>query len=131
MDIRSLHTQAMDLAEQAAARRTSGHRDDALNLLRQALEKEQHAAFLAVSETAPEPTRSILLKSAAHLAIDCGEPRQAERLIAQALAGEPPSEMADELRTMFRKLNVKRPRPLNGRRPRHTAIRKPRATAAR
>ena len=32
--------------------------------------------------TAAEPTRSVLLRSAASLAIDCGEQRDAERLIA-------------------------------------------------
>jgi len=108
VDIRTNHSEAMDLAEKATAARVRGELTLYRKLLLQALDKEQQAALLAVSERAPEPTRSILLKSASHLAIDCGELRLAEQLIGHALAGEPPPELADELRSMFEQVGFSR-----------------------
>ena len=52
-----------------------------------------------------EPTRSVLHRSAASLAFRCGEYREAERLIARALLGNPPEEIADELRRLNNKIN--------------------------
>jgi len=101
MDVRSLHSEAMDLAEKAMIERARGRPAAAQKHLAEALKKEEKAARLAVHNGAPEPTRSILLKSAAHLAVDAGELRLAEQLIAIALAGEPPDDMAAELRTLF------------------------------
>jgi hypothetical protein len=51
-----------------------------------------------------EPTRSVLHRSAAALAVECGEAREAERLIAVALAGNPPEEIAEELRDLWQEL---------------------------
>ncbi len=70
-------------------------------LFRQAFEYERKAAELAADDFAAEPTRSVLHRSAASLAIDCGEFREAERLIAVALSGNPPDEIADELRDLL------------------------------
>ena len=39
--------------------------------------------------------------SAASLALECGDYREAERLIAVALSGEPPDEIAEELRDLL------------------------------
>ena len=51
-----------------------------------------------------EPSRSVLLRSAASLAFECHELREAERLASQALGGEPPSEIAQELRELLRRV---------------------------
>jgi len=91
----------MDLAERAMIERARGDTKAARNSLKEAFEQEERAAWLAVNGGAPEPTRSILLKSAAHLAIDVDELRRAEQLIGSALAGEPPEELAQELRALF------------------------------
>ena len=46
-------------------------------------------------------TRSILFRSAASLAMDCGKLGDAERLIAGGLSGHPPEEIAEELRQLL------------------------------
>ena len=48
-----------------------------------------------------EPTRSVLHRSAASLALECDEIREAERLIGRALSGNPPDEIAEELRDLL------------------------------
>jgi hypothetical protein len=49
--------------------------------------------------------------------MQCGEYREAERLIAMALSGEPPYEIADELRHLLQQV--------------YGRLRPPRATATR
>lgn len=112
--IRSIHEKAMDLAESAQLARARGEDVVARNYLQESLANESAAAWLAVKANAPEPTRTILLKSAAHLAIDCQDMRLAERLISAALAGDPPSEFVDELRSMFEQVNFSRHLDLHG-----------------
>jgi hypothetical protein len=114
MDIRTFHSDAMDLAEKATIARKNGNDAVAARELRLALESELRAAALAVSSNAPEPTRSVLLKSASHLALGCGEWRIAEQRIAEALAGNPPPEIADELRSMFEEVTFDRHLKLRG-----------------
>src|SRR2546428_7598983 len=96
--VRDQHRQAMDLADQALAARRLGDHSSAAALFRQAFEHERQAAELTGADGAVEPTRSVLFRSAATLALDCGELREAERLVAAALSGDPPAEIADELR---------------------------------
>jgi hypothetical protein len=55
----------------------------------------------AAEQSQTEPTRSVLHRSAATLALDCGEYREAERLVATALAGNPPEPIANELRDVL------------------------------
>lgn len=114
MDLRDLHSEAMDLAERAMIERARGKVDAANKHLGEALKKEEKAARLAVQNGVPEPTRTILLKSAAHLAVDAGEIRLAERLIGTALAGEPPEELAEELRSAFEEIGFHRHLDLRG-----------------
>ncbi len=114
MDLRTLHSEAMDLAEKAMIDRARGKVDAAKKHLTEALRKEEMAAWLAVENDVPEPTRTILLKSAAHLAVDAGEIRLAERLIGTALAGDPPEELAEELRSAFEEIGFHRHLDLRG-----------------
>jgi hypothetical protein len=104
--IQSLHRQAMDLAEAAAVARLRGAIEQAAQLTRQAFEQEAQAATLVVNDLDAEPTRSVLHRSAASLAIECGELRAAERLIATALSGNPPPEIAEELKDLFIQINL-------------------------
>ncbi|NES97794.1 MAG: hypothetical protein F6K32_21805 [Desertifilum sp. SIO1I2] len=104
--IQMLHKQAMDLAEAAAVARLRGEIEQAAQLTRQAFEQETQAANLIASVLDAEPTRSVLHRSAASLAIECGELRAAERLIATALSGSPPSEIAEELKDLFIQINL-------------------------
>jgi hypothetical protein len=104
--IQTLHQQAMDLAEAAAVARLRGAFEQAAQLTRRAFEQETQAANLVASVLDAEPTRSVLHRSAASLAIECGELRTAERLIATALSGNPPSEIAEELKDLFIQINL-------------------------
>jgi hypothetical protein len=74
--------------------------------LRSAFEQESQAAALVMDGVDAEPTRSVLHRSAAALAIDCGELQAAERLIAKALSGNPPAEIAAELKDLFIQINL-------------------------
>ena len=91
----------MQLADQASQLRRGGDEQQAEALLREALEHERRAAELAALDLTLEPTRSILHRSAATFAWQCGEYREAERLITTALSGAPPETIAEELRDLL------------------------------
>ena len=100
-DIAQLHRSAMDMADQAAVHRRNGNRDLALEFTRKAFVSEREAAKKVEGQLQLEPTRSVLHRSAASLALECDEIREAERLIASALSGNPPEEIAEELRDLL------------------------------
>jgi len=98
---KDLHHEAMRLVDEAAVARRQGNTALARQRLLQAFEHERQAADLVASDMALEPTRSVLHRSAATLALECGALRDAERLIAVALSGDPPAEIAEELRDLL------------------------------
>lgn len=100
-EVQELHRTAMDLAEEAAFAQAAGHAERARKLYLAAFEKECQAAECLDQRFDLEPTRSVLYRSAATLALDCGEHRAAEKLIARALIGDPPLEIAEELRDLL------------------------------
>ncbi len=61
-----------------------------------------------------EPTRSILFRSAASLAVESGEALEAERLIGVALAGYAHEEIREELRDLYETINFYRHLELRG-----------------
>lgn len=81
-------------------------RDDeskrARSLFRQACAKESAAAERLVDNLEEEPTRSVLFRSAASLAIEGKQFMRAAYLIACGLEGTPPSEIREELRNLLR-----------------------------
>lgn len=106
-DIRTLHNEAMDLAMKgdiAAKENPTG--DECIGLYTEAFEKEREAALLADFMQNPEPGLSILYRSAASLAVQCGRYRDAEQLIAKALSGNPSNEIARELRELLQTIYV-------------------------
>ncbi|MEM9220730.1 MAG: hypothetical protein AAGD25_41235 [Cyanobacteria bacterium P01_F01_bin.150] len=107
-NVRALHEQAMDLAEQASIKKLRGNANEADIILKQALALEAQAAGRVADDLEREPTRSVLHRSAATLAVQCGELQQAEKLIAIALAGHPPLDIAEELKDLFIQINVQR-----------------------
>jgi len=113
-EVRKLHDDGMALAEKASVARLKGDLEQANSLLRQAYEIEVKAAQLLIDVSSPEPTRSVLFRSAASLAIDCNELREAERLIATALSGNPPAYIAEELRDLLEQVNFSRHLDLRG-----------------
>ena len=74
--VRELHEKAMNLAELAFVAKLEGDLVKASQLFRQAFEKEAEAAKLVPATPSSEPTRSILYRSAASLALDCNEIRE-------------------------------------------------------
>ena len=105
---RETHNQAMDLAERAFVARMRGDDAEAIDLFAQALQAEMEAIAALEGTGSSEPTFSVLHRSAATLALDCNDPRLAERLTATALAHSPPSEIAEELRDLFEQINFRR-----------------------
>ena len=110
ISIQELHDQAMALNDDAFAARRCG----ALDLMKQkfleAFPLEEAAAIRAKYENIGEPTESVLLRSAATIALDAGLYRKAEKLACLALSGDPPDEIAEELREVLEKVSVHTPR---------------------
>jgi hypothetical protein len=104
------HHQAMEMVDQAMHARRIGDQALVQKALGEAFVLEKEAATLVAGELELEPTRSVLHRSAASLAIQIGELREAERLIGAALAGFPPEEIAEELRDLMEQIYSKRGR---------------------
>lgn len=113
-ELKALHRQAMDFAEMAEMAKLRGDSERATDLFRQAFEYERDAAGSVTADASAEPTRSILYRSAASLALDYGDLREAERLIAIALIGNPPEEIAEELRDLLEQVYFQRHLELRG-----------------
>ena len=108
MNATEIHRQAMELADQAFLAKRNGDGDKFQEFTQQAFALERQAALLLENDFSLEPSRSVLFRSAASLALECGELREAERLVALALAGNPPAEIAEELRDLFEQVNFQR-----------------------
>jgi len=113
-EVTKIHREAMKLAEEALLAKQKANLDLWMKLTREAFEKEREAAELLKNECEYEPTRSVLYRSAASLALDCGEIREAEKLISLALIGQPPEEIAEELRDLLEKVYFERHLSLRG-----------------
>lgn len=96
-----LHQEAMELVDRAILCRRQGKPEAAIELLNAAFIQEKAAADLSALDLALEPSRSVLHRSAASLAIECHEFRSAEKLIGRALSGNPPADIAEELRDLL------------------------------
>ncbi len=108
--IKDNHHEAMRLLDEATEAKRRGNELLGNDLLRRAFALEKEAALLCRDQFDLEPTRSVLFRSAASLALDCKEFREAERLIAHALVGNPPVEIADELRDLLQQMYAERTR---------------------
>jgi hypothetical protein len=100
-DLTSLHHEAMEWVDRAVLARRQGDRAAMIECTKAAFLKERSAADLAAGQFELEPTRSVLHRSAAVLAIECGLLREAEQLIGRALSGNPPIDIANELRDLL------------------------------
>ena len=96
--VSQLHEHAMEQMDLALIAREKGLQSEACRLFREAFESESQAAGLVEGDSSFEPTRSILHRSAATLAVDCGLLDEAARLIIAGLQGNPPADIAQELR---------------------------------
>jgi hypothetical protein len=101
MTTQNLHREAMEIANRAFEAQRENNHAEYLKLTAEAYEKEKTAAWTLFNQFEAEPTRSILFRSAAQLAFNCGKMRDSEQLISAALAGSPPLEIRKELRNLL------------------------------
>ncbi len=107
--IDELHQKAMELADEAFYDSKKRDLQSAQDKYLAAFEYEKAAAMLLVNEYEEEPSRSVLFRSAASLLLNLPYPsdkhfRQAEKMVAHGLSGNPPEEIAEELRDAWREL---------------------------
>lgn len=103
-----LHRQAMEHADAALYFGSKGEQERSAAESKIALDLEAEAALLLPSEASSEPTRTVLLRSAATLALRCGELERAERLAAHALLGFGPHELKEEVRDVLEEIHFGR-----------------------
>lgn len=90
------HDKAMLGAEAAFAARKAGL-DEATGRFAEAMRLEAQAGLALPPDPASEPSRSVLLRSAATLALHAAQPQEAIRLATAGLAGSPPAAIQIEL----------------------------------
>ena len=101
-----IHREAMDFAEEGQFLLDRGAQSDARAAFRRAMELEREAAFDTDEDA--EPDRSVLFRSAASLALDCDQLRAAEQLLARGLSGNPPEQIAEEIRDLLEQVQFRR-----------------------
>ena len=106
--VQELHNKAMELAEHALLAARASDKDQAADLNRQALDLEREAASQLPATIENEPSRSILYRSAATLALDCHEYEEAERLVHMGLGGFPPEDIESELSNLLGEVSLRR-----------------------
>src|SRR5262249_19523306 len=95
------HDLAVEYTDRAIIARQAGRFTEALLLFRQAFEQERKAVdALLQSDRISEPWRSVLCRSAATLAHDCGDVSEAIRLIDLGLTGAAPRGIRSELQQL-------------------------------
>ncbi len=93
------HDKAMDLSQEALVLKLKGQ-SGFVDMYAEAFEYEQKAAMFFLNRLENEPTRAVLFRSAASLAIQCRKFSEAERLIEIGLSGHPSKIMTDELKEL-------------------------------
>ena len=110
-DVLEIHHKAMEWADEGQLCLYRGDHSSARQAFRKAMELEREAAC-AAGDT--EPDRSVLFRSAGSLALNCDELRTAEQLLAHGLSGEPPEEIAEEIRDLLEQVHFRRHLDLRG-----------------
>jgi len=112
--VKTTHRDAMEQTDLALAARQQGDEVLALRHFHKAYELEAQAAAAYATRLDAEPTRSVLFRSAATLALDCKLLPEAEKLVCTALTGNPPEDIADELRDLLEQIYFERHLALRG-----------------
>ena len=113
-DIKHIHRQAMEHSDLAIIARMKGDEQAAIGHVVSAYELEAQAANSLLNDLNAEPTRSVLFRSAATLARDCGRYDEAAKLVHRALAGDPPADIASELQDLLEQVSFQRHLELRG-----------------
>jgi hypothetical protein len=102
---KELHREAMKYAQDAIVADAKGEKAAAFTLYEQAFALEKEAANLFILSFEKEPTRSVLFRSAASLAMNCKQYDEAKRMIHLGLAGNAPDEIVDELLQLSKQID--------------------------
>jgi hypothetical protein len=103
--VRQIHQEAMAKFQLANAALAEGDRNVFENTLHDAYLLERQAAEMLAYEYESEPTRSVLFRSAASIAINMGLYSDAIELIESALGGVPHPEIKEELIFLLDEVN--------------------------
>lgn len=104
--VNSLHNEAMNIAEEVYLAQRKKDTVAVKKWAKASFKLEKKAAMLLVNDYEQEPTRSILFKGAACLAINAQLYREAEQMIGFALSGNPPAEIRTELKDLLLELPI-------------------------
>lgn len=101
MNLRELHREALSKFKLANIEKNNGNRGLYKQLLQEAFTLEKQAAEILVDKKDVEPTRSVLFRSAANLALLCKDYDEAKRLAEIGLDGSPFTELRNELEAII------------------------------
>lgn len=104
MNIKDLHSEAINLAKNANVFLNDGNFDEYKRLTLDAYNLEKQAAEQLKERKDIEPTRSVLYRSAATLAFKCEKYSESIDLITQALSGNPFEEIKLELLDLLKQI---------------------------
>lgn len=96
-----MHQKAMELLEESRFKSQNGDSDEVAKLQAEAYRLEREAAEKLLHRYDLEPTRSILFKGAARLALENKLYHDAEQLACRGLSGSPSEYIAEELRQIL------------------------------
>jgi hypothetical protein len=103
---RELHERAMKLFEASVIARYSEDEGRVRSLLAQAMKLECAAADTVAEDRALEPTRSLLHRSAASIALQNFDTATARRYVNAGLEGDPPDEIKSELEKLSDQITI-------------------------
>lgn len=105
---REIHREAMDLCDLALAARSRGDAEESRRLFLAASRKEEEAASPLAETSDAEPSRSVLYRSAAALALDAEDFERGKALIRKGLSGRAPAQIAAQLVALIERLPADR-----------------------
>ena len=103
---RELHERAMELFEASLLARHAEDEGRMNRFLAQALKLECEAADTVADDYALEPTRSLLHRSAAAMALSSFDTKTARRYVEAAFEGKPPAEVGSELQILSEQITI-------------------------
>lgn len=107
MTPKELHNNAMLYAQRAVVKKAEGDKHKARKLAKKAFKLEMQAAMMLAYSFDCEPTRSVLFRSAATLALELKNLGACQELIRLGNVEGTPAEIRDELDKLSRKCSKK------------------------
>ncbi|OZI05091.1 hypothetical protein BWI93_27275 [Siphonobacter sp. BAB-5385] len=108
VNIKATHIEAMRLSSLAMKAKDEGRVSDSLSLYSDAFAMEKIVALSLLNQLENEPTRSVIFRSAASLAMKAHLYRDAEQMIGYGIGGNAPTEILEELKNLYEDINFHR-----------------------